>query len=831
MSIKKTVLSILYALILSLGSAGAIPVSASQLSIETETLGAGTSVELSQIPAEKEEVELSLSYGYQNTAKPRRLLPVRMTIKNNRDTALTGRVELYMIESSDMVYCYEYPVSVEASGEQKISGNISIGENVGELLAVLKNDSGATLREETVRLNIDSSGPALFIGIISDDPTSLNFMSGVSLNNTALKARTLFLNADELPTTEEGLDQLDVIVISNYNVNLLDDEVISVIWDWVENGGILLLGTGARHNPIGDFMEYLPETIIGSPEIRPVNMGIRYSTEGLEGAILNIPVSDVYIDGGIQKLTSDDVAVLTTVKVGAGTVGITAYDLCDISEFCKEQISYTDELLTSLIGSAGIGRLSKTMESGRDEYSEISRLINVGNVDSFPNLTLYLLAALAYVLLAGPGLYIFLKQRGLSHIYGLGVIGASVTASALIWFMGMGTRLDGPFINFASIREISPEGESETDFIGIASPYNSSVRIGLDTSYTVRPIIGADESGKSLSGAVTDNTLKRITVDYGKDMTYVETQNMKPFTEAVFELNKSEKNTDENPISSELYIFDRRVEGSISNNSEENLKNVTLLLYGGVLKIGDIGAGESRRITGGEISFAPTGMPYIIGNYVMGVDDDSRSSDREYMSDLSGSGLIEYYMENSLGDYYGGAKLIAFSENEDAPGSLSDSGTDCYGTTLIAMDAGAGFEHNGEVYRVALSEEPKLISGEYNVYDNTTGGNAAVILEYFLGTDVNITGLEFNSLSEEFEGMRDRDQNALYAFDGDIALYNYYTSSYDNMESGKMSFDADELTAYLSPGNSITVRYIPKESTSSDAAVFLPIPAITGEKL
>ena len=55
--------------------------------------------------------------------------------------------------------------------------------------------------------------------------------------------------------------------------------------------------------------------------------------------------------------------------------------------------------------------------------------------------------------------------------------------------MGMGTRLDGPFINFASIREISPEGESETDFIGIASPYNSSVRIGLDTSYTVRPII------------------------------------------------------------------------------------------------------------------------------------------------------------------------------------------------------------------------------------------------------------------------------------------------------------------------------------------------------
>lgn len=828
MSIKKTVLSISYALILSLGFTGAFPAAASQLSLDS---GAGASAETSRVSAGKDELELSLSYGYQNTAKPRRLLPVRMTVKNNRDTALTGSVELYMIESSDMVYCYEYPVNVEALSEQRLSGNISIGENVGELLAVLKDENGATLREETVRLNIDSAGPALFIGIISDDPTSLNFMSGVSLNNTALKARTLFLNADELPTTEEGLDQLDVIVISNYNVNLLDDEVISVIWDWVENGGILLLGTGARHNPIGDFMDYLPETIIGSPEIRPVNMGIMYSSEGLEGAILNIPVSDVYIDGGIQKLTSDDVAVLTTVKVGAGTVGITAYDLCDISEFCKEQISYTDELLTSLIGSSGIGRLSKTMEAGRDEYSEISRLINVGNVESFPNLTLYLLAALAYVILAGPGLYIFLKQRGLSHIYGPGVIAASVTASALIWFMGIGTRLDGPFINFASIKEINSEGESETDFIGVASPYNNMVRIGIDTNYTIRPIIGADESGKSLAGAVTDSTLKRITVDYGEENTYVETENMKPFTEAIFELNKSEKNTGAEPVSSDLYIYDRRVEGSISNNSGEDLKNVTLLIYGGVFKIGDISAGESKRITGGEISFAPTGMPYMVGNYIMDIYDDGRSSDREYMSSLSESGLIEYYMENSVGDYYSGAKLIAFSENETAPESLAASGIDCYGTTLIATDAKAVFEHNGEIYRVALSEEPKLISGEYNVYDNTTGGNAAVILEYFLGTDVNITGLELNRLSEEFEGMRDRDGNSLYAFDGDIALYNYYTSSYDNMESGKMRFNADELTAYLSPGNSITVRYIPKESTSSDSAVFLPIPAITGEKL
>ncbi|MGI6080997.1 MAG: hypothetical protein ACOYBV_08500 [Candidatus Avilachnospira sp.] len=808
------------------------------LGSETTALSEGAGAELSALSGAAVDisgigssggVELKISYGYQNTAKPRRFLPVRMEVENDREQPLTGSVELYMIEDSDTLYCYSYPLGMEAFETREISGNISIGEHVDELLAQVKDSSGNILEEKTVRLNIDNSGPALFIGIISDNPTSLNFMSGVSLNNTSLKARTLFLNADELPYTEEGLDQLDVIVISNYNVNLLDDEVIRVIWDWVENGGVLLLGTGARHNPIGDFRYYLPPTSISSPEIRAVNMGIQYSVDGLEGAVLNIPVSDVYIEGGTQRLSSDALSVLTTVKAGAGTVGITAYDLCDISEFCKEQISYTDELLTALVGSTGIDRLSKTMEAERDEYGEISALINVGNVEKFPNLSLYLFVASAYVLLAGPGLYVFLKQRGLSHMYGPGAAGAAIVASVLIWFMGTSTRMEGPFINYASIREYNSSGETETDFIGIASPYNGPVRLGLNSEYTVRAIIDGTKSERSVSTAVGDSALKRVKVDYGTEETYIETDNMKPFSESVFELYRGGKGSETPTVSGALNIYDGRVEGSITNNSGEDLSDVTVLTYGGVLKVGDIASGESRRITAGELSFGPTGMPYITGNYIMDVEESSANRQAaEYMSDLAGSGLIEYYMENSLGSYFPGAVIIGFSEGRQTPESIVSGEMSCYGTTLLATDADADFVRSSEIYRIALAEEPKLISGEYNLYDNTTKGNAAVVLEYSLGTDVNVTGLKLNSLSEEFEGMADRNGNILTAFDGDIALYNYYTSSYDNIERGKTGFNMAELSSYLSPGNTVTVRYIPKDSTASDTVVFLPIPSITG---
>ena len=187
-----------------------------------------------------------------------------------------------------------------------------------------------------------------------------------------------------------------------------------------------------------------------------------------------------------------------------------------------------------------------------------------------------------------------------------------------------------------------------------------------------------------------------------------------------------------------------------------DLSDVTVLTYGGVLKVGDIASGESRRITAGELSFGPTGMPYITGNYIMDVEESSSNRQAaEYMSDLAGSGLIEYYMENSLGSYFPGAVIIGFSEGRQAPESIVSGEMSCYGTTLLATDADADFGRSSEIYRIALAEEPKLISGEYNLYDNTTKGNAAVVLEYSLGTDVNVTGLKLNSLSEEFEGMAD----------------------------------------------------------------------------
>ena len=55
-----------------------------------------------------------------------------------------------------------------------------------------------------------------------------------------------------------------------------------------------------------------------------------------------------------------------------------------------------------------------------------------------------------------------------------------------------------------------------------------------------------------------------------------------------------------------------------------------------------------------------------------------------------------------------------------------------------------------------------------------------------------------------------------------------YKSYYDLMRGGDLSFDAAGIAPYLSPANTMTVRYVPDESAASSVPMYLPVPDVTG---
>ena len=772
---------------------------------------------------DKPGVGLKLSYGYHNIAKSGRFLPVSIEVENYIGSAIEGRIILEIPKENDTLMRYVYPVSIENGKKADVRGTISISDNVNSISIRLEDKDGLVLAKKDSSIKVQGNGAEILIGILSNRPEKLSYFRGVSISNSELKTRTVSLSPGDIPVNEEGLDQLDVIVISDFNINRLSDEVIEAIWGWVKNGGSLLFGTGNNVDSFGKFREKIKDIEISETETRDVNMGIKYSTDGPDGAVIKLPVRDIYIPDGTQVMQSGDTAVMTTVSVDSGVVGITAYSLCDISDFCAEQLGYTDELLQSLMGSSRIKRFAKLNADDSNFISE-EQLVTKVDPDRMPMVFFYFLVSISYVLLIGPGLYFFMKYRGAGSYYSLAAIFVSSCAALVLWLLNSSVRFDGPFVNYALIREITEENVDETGFINISAPAKTNLEMELPVDSMIQPIV--KNTVKENENTINEYPDSIISISKSQDKNLIIADNMKPFSRNCFEIYRKTENITGMPVELNVNFFNELLKGSIKNITENDLEDVTLLLYGRLLYIGDIKKGEEKKIDGEKLLYGPTGSMGLTARYITGIDSLSEGS-REYLKALTKTNVLSYYMQESLSSYYPGARVVAFSEENKArykKKAIADS----YGTSLIVAPVDIDLSLDGEYYRSVLSTEPKIISGDYQSDTNTTRDSAAVVLEYSLGTDMELTGLDFHNLSQEFSGKEEQNGARLMAFQGAKAIYNYATSTYDLIDSGKLHFTREELAPYMSPANTINVRYIPDENAEADINMFLPVLTVTG---
>lgn len=79
-------------------------------------------------------------------------------------------------------------------------------------------------------------------------------------------------------------------------------------------------------------------------------MGVEFAKDSPKGATIPLKCTDVYMLGASEVLSSDELSVLTSVTVDNGLVGAAIYDFVDIEAFCQENVSYVDNLFSSLLG-------------------------------------------------------------------------------------------------------------------------------------------------------------------------------------------------------------------------------------------------------------------------------------------------------------------------------------------------------------------------------------------------------------------------------------------------------------------------------------------------
>lgn len=781
--------------------------------------------------AEDGSISMEIQYGYDDIAKGGRQLPVTVTMKNEGAEDFDGTLQVKSAESDRTVYRYDYQVSAPAGQETVKRYYIPLGTEAKQLLFTLENQEGGQAAEKLVELNISRDVPELFVGVLSDHPEQLAYLNGIGVNYSTLRTRSFALDKGDLSEDQVGLNLLDVLVVNSYKLRNLSETQTAAIMDWVHSGGVLILGTGERvDDTLGRFAPELLDDSYGAPTLRHINLGEDFAWNEPGEGMLAIPCVDIPLHGGNVILSSSGFPLLTAVAKEQGVIAVTAFDMGDIASVCENNAAYVDYFFTSLLGETRINRLAEVAYSGNSgKFWSVQTLINTGNLDKLPHLLAYATVVTVYLLLLGPGLYLFLKERELQVYYRRGALVLALTFAGVIYVMGMATRFRSTFYTYAAIRDVTRDFVIDATYVNVRSPYNRPYTVELDPAYSVLPITQVNFFGGNSGKTLSAETDYQVAITRTDEVTVIRGQNIPAFTPRYFKLEKKSENTEKVGITGEVDYFEGKISGTLTNQFPYPIENTTVMLYGNIVQVGRMEPGETKNLEEFELLRYPLGNTYVVADWVSG-ESAFKAADidnKMYLLAMERSNLLKFYMDNYMSGYTADARVIAFSTEKEESQFLKTNSSETYGITMLTAAMEVNASRDRSLYRSVLMKAPKVTSGSYDETTNSMGGLEPLTLEYQLGTDIEVESLTFETVHESF--LKSGSSSFTEVFDGSIYFYNHGTGNYDEMELEGRTMDVGQLRPYLSPANILTVRYV-YSGTAGYNAIQLPMPMVAGRE-
>lgn len=785
---------------------------------------------LSTPAAAPEPVTMEVSYGYDNSAKGGRYLPLDVTVGNNQEQPISATLQIMSMESDGTLYRYDYAVEAEPFSALPERYYVPLGTNADQLFLTLVDGDGNTIINKKVKLNVSRDVPEMFIGVLSDEPWELQYLNGVGVHYSTLRSRVFNLDEATFPDEEIGLSLLDVLVVNNYKLRSLSEKQTAAIMDWVHNGGVLILGTGERvDDTLGRFAPELLDDSYGTPSLRHINLGESFALDEPGEGMLAISCVDIPLHGGNVILASSGFPLLTAAAKEQGMIAVAAFDLGDIAEFCGKQPAYVDHMFTSLLGETRINRLAQVVYSGNSgKFWSVQTLINTGDVDKLPNLGLYVGIVCVYLLLLGPGLYLFLRDRELQIYYRRGAVVLSLTFAGVIYLMGTTTRFKSTFYTYATIQDVTDDYVTETTYLNIRNPYNLPYTVELAPEYSVLPITESylyDAPETDFS----DEEPCRISIASNAEQTTIQGQNVTAFAPRYFQLERKTDNTEQIGITGEVDYFEGRISGSLTNRFPFPLENTTLLLYGNMVQLDRMEPGETKNLEDYELLRFPLGNSYVVAKHVTGENVFHRTdiNNKNYLLAMERSNLLKFYLDNYMTGYTADARVIAFSTDKEDSQFLKTPSKETYGLTMLTASMAVNASKDRSLYRSVLMKTPKVVSGSYDETTNSMVSSEPLTLEYQLGGDIEVESLTFEGVSAEF--LEEGNTSFTEAFTGSIYFYNYGSGNYDLVDLEDRTMDLAQLRPYLSPDNTLTVRYV-YDGIGGYNSIQLPMPMVAGRE-
>ncbi len=724
--------------------------------------------------------EIDVELGYDNQAKYGRYIPVEIDIFSQED--FTGTISVQRVASDGSTQVSTYPVEIKGPDRQTVCVQMPLLDKNKEFVFILKDSTGDEVKRKRQSVDVlNSDYTELFVGVVDEKGTAKRLFNKINLgeySNTAFpyvltKAVSVYPSQIQ-GDFEYALDCIDIIVITEASMQLLTAENVECLLEWTAAGNILI-------------MEYTDEINSNFAEIASEAFNKRQAQdEVFRPGLWMFGIG--YEKGQIGFFTSfiEESSFLSFAATNPELIGML---------LCKN-CSY--EVVNNIID------YDLYYAKSDDSYA-VQYMLNTAVGKETPNIKRYIAVVALYIVLVGPVLFLLLRKKNRAKfIFPLVLILACVFSYA-INEMGKNTRFTDMFLQYASVIDIGEDEVNETTYMCANVPYKDTYYMKVSNDYRVMQLTELrDYTDEEIVASESEECVELVYAD--EDIRLI-LENKVPFSRTYLEAKRKHDDYEKWQLDVDITYYDGVFMGSVTNVGNKDYKQLAVIMYGKMIMLGELKAGESIEVYDAEV----VTLPYYsndAANRIVGLDrlqEGTTAEEEALFEELNGkAGIVEYVINKYFSAKDTTPMLIGFTDDREGAFQFDDR-YETFGFTMVYKEIDVNTSIGNMTFKPLSYTDIKNLdsNSNYDAYSNTTY-SSRIRLQYKLNNAKALVRVVFD-LGEVPE-----EDNYYGTFSGTTYFYNYETLTYDEVDISKEYFYVSELEQYLQEdgsGYTLTVQY------------------------
>lgn len=403
--------------------------------------------------------------GYEGAITFVRTLPVNVRITNSGADA-SGCIAVDVNRSQSDYDRYEWPLSIAAGSTLEVRLPVVLTQRQDRYtVSWIVDGETVAQREISPESVIDPS--SLIVGLLGGD-------AGQSISLVVSKAAdplsrgeswaVVALDAESFPADVESLRFFDILAVDGFDMSVLSQEQKGALDAWIREGGVAIVGGGARAAENFPFFSQYTGIAAGAIE-NGGDITVELMDElGFTGSPLGREVMTVALDGASGK-TLGEPALVDVTAAEQGYVITSAFALTEkpLNEWLGNNVLWQRVLISC--AQLRYREMVQARQSGgyvQENRSYVDTgITNRIGVENTGAVALPMVVIGAFVLLAGFGGYWLLKRLDRREWMWALVPALAAAASLAMWGMSVSLPLREPIATYYTMIDVDSNGAQD----------------------------------------------------------------------------------------------------------------------------------------------------------------------------------------------------------------------------------------------------------------------------------------------------------------------------------------------------------------------------------